>query len=1086
MGFCAYRSRQRRAAISKKRIGMKRIEVPEEIIKDAQPIDESVQKMADKLKLHRTQVKGILKALYEVPELLNTAKQQAGEITSKEEGGQCSESTTPEIRHTRNAAKKVVEEGGKVNWILEKINESDKTPEKKRGRKRKNPEVLFNAAEFPDEDDEEYDPTKDIADISDEESAASDTTGTPMSSSMISPAARVFERSLQTPNLDSNDFKKPQEIASSAVRALNFEVEQSRTLRSKNDLKDVTIEELEMQYNPPDITDDLYDDNLEHDDYAKFLAETYFQPITPKVADITAADDNEDPDFEYHEQDDDVENFEELKFNRSTKISQKEADELLNELFEDYDIDVKNRSKSKDVNKEEKGNEEVGNADKQDSHYSQYYHHYNYACQLNQEQRSIIAQQMRQHIQLLTQMSLLSSKDKHWEVLNNDCKHMLHELYNRSYSNAYSVYNQENLCPSLNLLEQWDNQLSTVPTVIKEYKGKPKHELSMDLVKFVGDHSSIAFPYPEMLPCSALKPSTPKMLENDKPYFAKAEDNLIVLGLETYFDGTDRWKKEGYAKAAAFVSKNLMRSKTAKHIRVRIKNRKDKCRIQSENAITYYHQHNAAPKIAEEDLQPYHPGTKTSILVRNSPNLPDFYRDVFKTEKGDVESPRSIGQSRNSSQVYQAIAPTTVRLPEVQFTITPQFDLIMLPNSEENNQESFSREIKACQSHSKTSMKTGKKTNLSSPVQKQKHLKTILPKEGSQTTTLPPETDKPFERTIEKESSTTMVVAPEPDMPSFASPHLTSETVEGNEASKVAEPTTSTTNSSIKAASPRKNIKASSRSETAELTLQLLEAEKPDEESIRKQHEALEISMNAQEQLSAEKFSEFCKIVVNDNLSNKQKFMELHTLCAGKMELQEMLLDLLTNAGEAHEISSDIYAQYCLRDAVKSFFRKVKVAFQDSNPLVYSKILKDFQLILGQSNVKTEEIISIGQKYFKNSPLLLDEFMTFAGNVPYPRGMLPDPEIIDLSDEEDEDKATFEEKINLLDDEDDLGGPNCPCACHPALLTGSNHCIHCSLKFINGKVYCRDGKMLKPVRVQYAKSLAKAGERGKKKQRKRK
>ena len=117
---------------------MKRIEVPDEIIKDAQPINDSVQKMADKLKLHRTQVKGILKALYEVPELLNTAMAQAGEAPENPEN---SENATPEVRHTRNITKKIAEEGGKVDWVLEKINESDKTPEKKRGRKKKHQEV---------------------------------------------------------------------------------------------------------------------------------------------------------------------------------------------------------------------------------------------------------------------------------------------------------------------------------------------------------------------------------------------------------------------------------------------------------------------------------------------------------------------------------------------------------------------------------------------------------------------------------------------------------------------------------------------------------------------------------------------------------------------------------------------------------------------------------------------------------------------------------------------------------------------------------------------------------------------------------
>ena len=70
------------------------------------------------------------------------------------------------------------------------------------------------------------------------------------------------------------------------------------------------------------------------------------------------------------------------------------------------------------------------------------------------------------------------------------------------------------------------------------------------------------------------------------------------------------------------------------------------------------------------------------------------------------------------------------------------------------------------------------------------------------------------------------------------------------------------------------------------ITFQFLEAEKPDEEASRKQHEALEISMNAQEQLSPEKFDQFCRICCNDSLSNKRKFMELHTLVTGKMDLQ--------------------------------------------------------------------------------------------------------------------------------------------------------------------------------------------------------
>ena len=65
------------------------------------------------------------------------------------------------------------------------------------------------------------------------------------------------------------------------------------------------------------------------------------------------------------------------------------------------------------------------------------------------------------------------------------------------------------------------------------------------------------------------------------------------------------------------------------------------------------------------------------------------------------------------------------------------------------------------------------------------------------------------------------------------------------------------------------------------MALQLLEGEKPNEEALRKQHEALEISIYAREVLNPEKFEQFCRIVVNETISNKQKFMELHTLVYG-------------------------------------------------------------------------------------------------------------------------------------------------------------------------------------------------------------
>ena len=113
-------------------------------------------------------------------------------------------------------------------------------------------------------------------------------------------------------------------------------------------------------------------------------------------------------------------------------------------------------------------------------------------------------------------------------------------------------------------------------------------------------------------------------------------------------------------------------------------------------------------------------------------------------------------------------------------------------------------------------------------------------------------------------------------MPSFTSPQKTFSVEENvlpkSEFSKVAEPPTSSIASSptIKPSSSRK----SSKVREAELTLQLLEAEKPDEESFRKQHEALEISMNAREQvmLNFDSLKQFCKTRWRFDNSKKANF----------------------------------------------------------------------------------------------------------------------------------------------------------------------------------------------------------------------
>ena len=107
--------------------------------------------------------------------------------------------------------------------------------------------------------------------------------------------------------------------------------------------------------------------------------------------------------------------------------------------------------------------------------------------------------------------------------------------------------------------------------------------------------------------------------------------------------------------------------------------------------------------------------------------------------------------------------------------------------------------------------------------------------------------------------------------------------------------------------------------------------------------------------------------------------------------------------------------------------------------------------------------------------------------------LLPEPEHIDLTDEAEDGTETgagtavTHPDYELIDlsseaataEDEDLGGENCPCGCHskerinpqqphqPSLVLNP-HCLHCSIKFVNGKLYLRDGKNLRPARAEVA------------------
>lgn len=100
------------------------------------------------------------------------------------------------------------------------------------------------------------------------------------------------------------------------------------------------LEEIEEAFIPPDITTDMYDMDCDDDDWRDFL-----KKFTRPLDEVTKEDDDHDP--EYNAEEVEEVDVEELRMDRGVKVTKKELNDLIAELFEFTDnFEMENRKKS--------------------------------------------------------------------------------------------------------------------------------------------------------------------------------------------------------------------------------------------------------------------------------------------------------------------------------------------------------------------------------------------------------------------------------------------------------------------------------------------------------------------------------------------------------------------------------------------------------------------------------------------------------------------------------------------------------------------------------------------------------------------
>ncbi|XP_063540390.1 uncharacterized protein LOC134749401 [Cydia strobilella] len=305
--------------ISKSRLtrARKRRRVSSESSSDTDPVlpenllevEKNLHASAVKNNLDDVSVKKILKTVVTNDHVLALVKLQ------EEEENMESHSDTPKPKLTRSKAKELRKVSPKTAWNLENL---ELTPIKHIPVKTRPEVTALIAQELPeDEDDEEYDPRADDVLSDDDQTLES------CSDVDSQPRTPATPRRTTSPRIvKDGPFKVPQEISTSR-RKLDLDEEATIALRtrSKLSLSSVPIDHIEGSFVPPDEAPMPAADDV----WTEFL-QICLNPETE------AQDDDDDPEYNVA-QDPDAHDEDEEGLENIMKISKKELNDLVTELF---------------------------------------------------------------------------------------------------------------------------------------------------------------------------------------------------------------------------------------------------------------------------------------------------------------------------------------------------------------------------------------------------------------------------------------------------------------------------------------------------------------------------------------------------------------------------------------------------------------------------------------------------------------------------------------------------------------------------------------------------------------------------------
>ncbi|KAM9824019.1 GON-4-like protein [Neosynchiropus ocellatus] len=335
--------------------------------------------------------------------------------------------------------------------------------------------------------------------------------------------------------------------------------------RSKRPLRNVPLDQLEAELQAPDITPDMYDSNHAHED--REWTDWLRGLMTSHVDNEDECDDEDDPEYNFLS-DIDEPDQEDYRDDKAVRITKKELNELMEELFETLKEDISGQ----EVDEEEVHADENAHTSEEQlvvtqcddeepmaevrtvkqqlalirkrqerSTFSPCDSQEPHTLSLLASQKNTLQQHLQQHVQLLTQVYLLTSSVSQLQSEAQTTRQFLLELdmlARRSEALGLpSVFRSANLQGALQLLEELETEPLPLhsrkhPCDARGYK-RCFPTLPAQLAWIFATRP--VFMYPEMLPRVSLDPEL--YCPRRTTAFTASEDCLLVLGLR-HMDGS--------------------------------------------------------------------------------------------------------------------------------------------------------------------------------------------------------------------------------------------------------------------------------------------------------------------------------------------------------------------------------------------------------------------------------------------------------------------------------------------------------------------------------------------------------------------